>query len=183
MQFLSSPKNLFSILIFFIAVVFYYNFVEPFKFEKVDDVVTEYENLQTAYTNAQNQLSLESLKQKKNSLSLQEQNLLENFVPVRLKSGTFVYNLAQYANQNRLIIKSIQYTVANKSPDVKKEYEQLIVEFTVDGRYEDFLKWMGNVENANTLIEIQSVRGIKNNAASDVVTFNVKLSTTAINID
>jgi hypothetical protein len=57
------------------------------------------------------------------------------------------------------------------------------VEFTVDGRYEDFLKWMGNVENANTLIEIQSVRGIKNNAASDVVTFNVKLSTTAINID
>jgi Tfp pilus assembly protein PilO len=117
MSSLSNPKNIFSLLIFAIALVFYFNFVEPFKVEAVDNVVSEYENLQTAYDRAQDQLSLDALKTKKNQLTLQEVNVMENFVPNKLKSGTFVYNLAQFANQNRLLIKSIQYTIVDQSKE------------------------------------------------------------------
>lgn len=157
-----------------------------FKTEAVDNIVMEYENLSTAFTRAEDQLSLEALKTKKNQLTLQELNIMENFVPVRLKSGTFVYNLAQYANQNRLIIKSIQYSVADEGKEsgaIKTKDKRLIMEFTMDGRYEDFTKWMSTIENANTLISVVSVRGVKNSVASDIITFNVKLVAYALDID
>ncbi len=183
---LSNPKNIFSLLIFFIAVVFYYNFVEPFKLDHVDNVTSEYNDLNTAFQDAQSELSLEALKTKKNQLSLQETNVLQNFVPIKLKSGTFVYNLAQYANQNQLILKSIQYTVVDdkkeESPDAAHN-NRLVIDFTLDGRYENFAKWMGNIENANTLVTVESVRGVRNNLNSDIITFNVKLVTYALSID
>ncbi len=186
MSSLSNPKNIFAFLILCIAAVFYFNFVEPFKLEHVDNVVNEYDNLSTAFARAQDQLSLEALKVKKNQLSLQETNVVENFVPNKLKSGTFVYNLAQYANQNRLSIKSIQYSVANDTKEdatTKLKENRLIIEFTLDGRYEDFTRWMSAIENANTLISVESVRGVRNNMASDIITFNVKLVTYALVID
>lgn len=183
---LSNPKNIFAALIFCIAIVFYYNFAEPFRVDYVDPIVTEYDSLSTAFLRAENQLSLEALKSKKNQLTLQETNVLENFVPIKLKSGTFVYNLAQYANQNRLILKSIQYSVVDEGKEVgavKTKDKRLVMEFTLDGRYEDFAKWMSTVENANTLISVESVRGVKNSVASDIITFNVKLVTYALDID
>lgn len=182
----SNPKNIFSLLIVCIAVVFYYNFSLPFKTGYVDPVVTEYENLSTAYVRAEDQLSLEALKTKKNQLTLQEVNIMENFVPVRLKSGTFVYNLAQFANQNKLILKSIQYSVVDEGKEIagiKTKDKRLVVEFTLDGRYEDFTKWMSTIENSNTLISVESVRGVKNSVNSDIITFNVKLVTYALDID
>jgi Tfp pilus assembly protein PilO len=186
MSSLSNPKNIFSLLIFAIALVFYFNFVDPFKVEAVDNVVSEYENLQTAYDRAQDQLSLDALKTKKNQLTLQEVNVMENFVPNKLKSGTFVYNLAQFANQNRLLIKSIQYTIVDQSKEAgaqKTKDKRLIVEFTIDGRYEDFAKWMAAIENANTLISVQNIRGVKNSVNTDIITFNVKLESYALEID
>lgn len=186
MSYLSNPKNIFALLIFCIALVFYYNFAAPFKVDYVDPVVSEYENLSTALARAEDQLSLESFKTKKNQLTLQELNIMENFVPVKLKSGTFVYNLAQYANQNRLILKSIQYSVVDEGREVgavKTKDKRLVIEFTLDGRYEDFSKWMSTIENANTLISVESVRGVRNNAASDIITFNVRLVTYALDID
>jgi Tfp pilus assembly protein PilO len=186
MSILSNPKNIFAALIFSIAIVFYYNFTSSFKIGYVDPIVTEYESLSVALTRAEDQLSLEALKTKKNQLTLQEVNIMENFVPVKLKSGTFVYNLAQYANQNRLILKSIQYSVVDEGREdgaQKTKDKRLVIEFTLDGRYEDFTKWMGTIENANTLISVESVRGVKNNVASDIITFNVKLLTYALDID
>ena len=66
---------------------------------------------------------------------------------------------------------------------VKTKDKRLIVEFTLDGRYEDFTKWMSTIENANTLISVQSVRGVKNNINSDIITFNVKLLVYALDVD
>lgn len=184
---LSNPKNIFALLIMSIAVVFYYNFSEPFRINYVDPVVSEYENLSLAFTRAEDQLSLEALKTKKNQLTLQELNVVENFIPVKLKSGTFVYNLAQFANQNKLILKSIQYSVIDEGKEqgggIKNKDKRLVAEFTLDGRYEDFTRWMSAIENANTLVSVESVRGVKNNASSDIITFNVKLITYALDID
>lgn len=182
----SNPKNIFALLIMCIAVVFYFNFSEPFEINYVDPVVSEYENLRVAFTRAEDQLSLDSFKTKKNQLTLQEVNIMENFVPIKLKSGTFVYNLAQFANQNRLILKSIQYSVVDEGKEVagiKTKDKRLVAEFTLDGRYEDFTNWMSTIENANTLISVESIRGVKNSVSSDIITFNVKLITYALDID
>lgn len=182
----TSPKNIFALLIFAIAIVFYFNFVEPFKVERYDNIIEEKINLQAAFDRAQDQLSLEAFKSKKNSLSMQETNVLENFVPIKLKSGTFVYNLAQFANQNRLILKSIQYSIVDEGKEnagIKTKDKRLLIEFTLDGRYEDFTKWVSTIENANTLITVESVRGVRNNVASDIITFNVRLVSYALDID
>lgn len=152
----------------------------------VDPILSEYDNLNTAFARAEDQLSLEALKNKKNQLTLQEVNIMENFVPVRLKSGTFVYNLAQFANQNRLSLKSIQYSVVDEGRETagtRTKDKRLVMEFTLEGRYEDFTRWMSAIESATTLISVESVRGVKNSVSSDIITFNVKLVTYALDID
>jgi len=186
MSFFFNPKNIFALLIFSIALVFYYNFSAPFKMDYVDPILSEYDNLNTAFARAEDQLSLEALKNKKNQLTLQEVNIMENFVPVRLKSGTFVYNLAQFANQNRLSLKSIQYSVVDEGRETagtRTKDKRLVMEFTLEGRYEDFTRWMSAIESATTLISVESVRGVKNSVSSDIITFNVKLVTYALDID
>jgi len=175
-----NPKNIFSILIFVIAGVFYYNFVSAFKVDHVDEVVNQYDSLQIAFVRAQDQLSLTKLKEKRDALTLQETNVLENFVPAKLKSGTFVYNLAQFANQNRLTLKTIQYSVVKEE---KEKEKRLIIDFTVDGRYEDFTRWLSTIENANTLIEVESIRGTKTGNVNDIITFNVKMIVSALSVD
>lgn len=180
-----TTKNIISLLIFITAGVFYFNFVAAFKFEMVDNVLEEHENLQTAFNQAKDQLSLTKLKEKKSALNLQEVNILENFVPARLKSGTFVYNLAQFANQNRLTLKGMQYTVVKDLDNdaSKDKLKKLMIEFTMDGRYEDFISWIQVVENANTLVTVESIRGIRNSTLSDIITFNVRMSVFAQEVD
>lgn len=179
-----NTKNLFSGLMFLISIVFYMNFVDAFKVEMVDDVINEHNNLQTAFERAQDQLSLNSLKDKKSSLTLSEVNILENFIPNKLNSGTFVYNLAQFANQNRLVFKSIQYSIFNDGTAASEEQlKRLTVEFTLTGRYEDFVTWVKAIENANTLVTIQSIRGVRESPNSDIIAFNVRFVVHAHNID
>jgi Tfp pilus assembly protein PilO len=175
-----STKNIIAILIVLLSGMFYYYFVDPYKVEAIDTISEELLNLQTAYTNAQNQLSLQALKSKKDSLSIQEANILENFVPKKLHSGKFVYDLAQFANQNRLKIKSIQYSVNEDGSNNKTK--RLQVEFTFEGRYEDFSAWLNSIEKANVLIDVDNIRGAKI-PNSEIITFNVKLYAYGIQID
>ena len=178
-----NTKNIFAFLIFCITALFLYSFVFPFKALAIDNVSVQLSNLQNAYETATKQLSLKTLRLKKQQLSEQDLALLQNFIPQSLHSGTFVYNLGQLANQNRLTLKSLQYTVIDDALTMPKGEKKLVVEFTMSGRYEDFTAWMQSLEKSNALIDIVSVRGTKNSNASEIITFNVKMYTYGIRID
>jgi flagellar biosynthesis chaperone FliJ len=91
--------------------MFVYSFVLPFKEQVVDTSNVQLTNLQTAYDQATQQLSLKALRLKKQQLDENQASFLQNFIPTELHSGQFVYNLGQLANQNRLTLKGLQYTV------------------------------------------------------------------------
>jgi Tfp pilus assembly protein PilO len=100
-----NTKNILAIILFAISGILLYTFVLPFKAEGVDTVTVELDKLQSAYERASQQVALKNLRLKKQRLGTQELSILENFVPQDLRSGYFVYNLAQLANQNGLILK------------------------------------------------------------------------------
>jgi hypothetical protein len=177
-----NTKSIFSLLLFLISGLFMYSFVLPFKTSYVDPVSAQLDQISTAFNQASSKTALDRLKIKKDSLSEQELNLLQNFIPNNLHSGTFVYNLAQLANQNRLTLKGLQYTIIEDTvrPDSEKK---LAVEFSLDGRYEDFYAWLQNIDRSNILIDVDSFRGVKNSNNSDIITFNIKMYTYGININ
>lgn len=176
-----NPKNIISILIIALATLFYFNFVDPFKVEAVDNVSLELENLSLAYEKAKDQLSLNNLKSKKDALTLNQLSVLQNYIPTKMHSGKFVYDLAQLANQSRMRIKTIQYTVSEDPAD--KTAKRMQVDFTLEGRYEDFTIWLSQIEKATTLVDVDSIRAVKSLPTSDVITFNVKLYSYALQID
>jgi Tfp pilus assembly protein PilO len=177
-----NTKSIFSLLLFLISGLFLYSFVLPFKTSHVDPISDQLEKISNAYSQANSGAAIDRLKIKKNSLSEQELNLLQNFIPNNLHAGTFVYNLAQLANQSRLTLKGLQYTVIEDTlkPNAEKK---LAVEFVLDGRYEDFYIWLQNIDRSNILIDVDSFRGVKNSNNSDVITFNIKMYTYGININ
>ncbi len=179
-----NPKNTFAILMFVTAGIFYYSFIMPFKSTAVDNVSVELGKLQAAYDQATQQLSLKTLRLKKQGLTEQNLGIVNNFVPEKLHSGTFTYNVAQLANQSGLTLKGLQYTVLDDTlTNAASGEKKLLVEFSMDGRYEDFSSWIQKIERSNVLIDVESIRGAKAGNSGTTINFNVKLYAYGINID
>ena len=68
-------------------------------------------------------------------------------------------------------------------PKKNKSEKKMLMEFTIEGRYEDFNSWLSKIEKSNVLIDVDSVRGVKNSPSSDTITFNIKMYTYALQID
>ncbi len=178
-----NTKNIFAILILAIVGLLMYSFILPFKALAVDNVSEELVTLQSAYEHATQQLSLKTLRMKKQQLSEQDSALLINFIPQNLHSGQFVYNLGQIANLNRMNLKGLQYAVIDDTLNNPTGEKKLMVEFTMEGRYEDFANWIYTLENSNVLIDVESIRGAKAANTGETITFYVKLFAYGINID
>lgn len=172
-----------AIILLIISGLLMYFFVLPFKTSSVDNVTEELGKLVIAHKNAEEQLSLKELRLKKKQLGTQETAILDNFIPEDLHSGYFVYNLGQIANQNRLNLKSIQYTVQDDSSSNTKGEQRLMVEYIMEGKYDDFNNWLRVIENSSTLIDVESFKATKNPNSVDTLTFYVKLFAYGINID
>lgn len=174
-------KTIFSTMIIIIAAAFMYMFVLPFKEVAVDNVKTNLENIQGAYQQATQQLTLKTLRVKKSQLQDSDIIFLQKFFPEKLHASLFVYNLAQFATQNRLNLKGLQYTVIDDQ--INKGGKKLLIELVIQSRYEDFQSWLSKVERSDTLIDIQSISASKKNINDDSVTFNVKLYAYGVKID
>lgn len=183
---MNNPKNIFALLILAITGLFYFTFVQPFKVEAVDTVESELNSLKSAYNKATEQTQLKTLRLKRQQLSTENLNILDNYIPRNLHSGTFVYNLSQMANQEGLVVKGIQYsivdtTIGNVVPGAGER--KLYVEYTLEGRYDSFSSWLQKVENANVLVDVEAISGRKVSNTSELINFTVKLYTYGLNID
>jgi hypothetical protein len=160
--------------------------VLPFKELTVDVAANELVKLETAYEGADKQLSLQGLRLKKQQLNEQDLNLLKNFIPQNLHAGYLVYNLGQMANQNRLTLKGLQYSIISEQPNANLKLstdKKLMIEFTVEGRYADYINWLTRIETTNVLIDVESVRATKNSNQSDIISFHTKMYAYGININ
>jgi Tfp pilus assembly protein PilO len=171
-----NTKKIIAYLIIVSSLLFLYFFVWDFKVANVDTVYAQKLDLETAYNQATQQQSLKVLRSKRSQLGNSEQSFLNRFIPQNLHSGRFVYNLGQLANQNRLMLKSIQYTVMDSSTSIKDGEKKLMVELTMNGRYPDFINWLKSIETSDVLIDVDSFRGQKdNNNNGEVILFYVRL--------
>ena len=174
-------KNLFSIILISISILFYISFVQPFKASVLDPVSLQLDKIKSASEKAAQLLSLNSLRQKKQSLGEAQSNILASFVPKNLHSGDLIYRLSGMATQNRLNVKGVQFSVVD---DKTSSDKKLLIEMNLDGRYEDFSNWLGLVEKSSTLIDVESIRATKNNINNaEIISFTVKMYAYGINID
>lgn len=178
-----SPKNIFAILLLITAGLLYWTFVDPFKTQYVDSVQVELDKLRTAYDQATQQIALKTLRIKKQQLTAENLDLIDSFIPATLHSGRFVYNLSQLANQNGLTLKGLQYSVIDDSAINPNSEKKLQVELAMDGRYESFVSWLQQVERSNVLIDVESIRGVKNQNSGETISFTVRLYAYGLNIN
>ena len=137
-----------------------------------------------AYEQADQQLALKALRIKRQQLTEAEAELLKKFIPEQVNSGRFAYNMGQLANQNRLTLKSIQYSTVDVAQNESSSKEKKVsVEMSLDGRYEDFVAWVKLVEHSNVLIDFDYIKAAKVSNNSDILNFNIKVYTYGINID
>lgn len=176
-------KNVTLSLLIFLAIASLWLFVLPFKSKINEPLQAELDSLNEA-RNRYDQIDINSLKQKIAVLDPNQLRLLEAYVPKELRSGKLVYTLAQLAQQNKLNLKSIQYSIVD-SADLQAvgAKKKLVIEFQMEGFYENFISWLKVVELSDTLVDIDSVRSAKVNNSSDVVAFNVKMTAYGISID
>ncbi len=174
-------KNIISLIIISLALVFYFLFVKPFEAAVLDPVTVQLEKIKSASEKTQNLLSLNNLRQKKLALGERETSLLSSFIPLNLRSGDLIYRLSGVASQNRLTLKGIQFSdVSEKDSSDKK----LLIDMNLDGSYEDFYRWLGTIERSSTLIDVESIRATKSSGNnSDLLSFTVKMYAYGINID
>ena len=178
-----STKNTLAILIILVAGLFFYSFVYAFKVEAVDALSVELDNIKVAQQKAVEQLTLSDLKLIKNNLTTQNTQIIENYIPQNLHSGVFVYNTAQLASQSGLVLKSIQYIVIDDTVTNRNGEKRLQVEFSMDGRYENFNNWLRTIERGNILIDVESIRAVKTTNVGENIAFTVKLYVYGLNID
>lgn len=175
-------KNLFSIVILFLSGLFYFNFIDPFKLEVVDPVVNEFEKVKAGFEKSEQLLTLNNLRQKKQSLSVQETAILENYIPTHLHSGDLIYRLGNVAVQNRLSVKGIQFSKLEDSTSNQDLDKKLLIDMTLEGKYEDFYLWLSTIEKSNRLVDVVSIRANKN-GVGEIISFSVKMYAYGIQID
>ena len=174
-------KNLFSIILIAVSILFCFSFVAPFKVAVLDTVALQLDKIKSASEKTAQLLSLNNLRQKKQSLGEAQSNILASFVPKNLHSGDLIYRLSSMAAQNRLNVKGVQFSVVDDKTSADKK---LLIEMNLDGRYEDFSNWLVVVEKSSTLIDVESIRANKNNINnSELISFTVKMYAYGINID
>ncbi len=176
-----NTKVIFSIIIVAFAGIFVYMVVIPFKEIGVDNVSCQLSSLETAYAQATQQLTLKSLRLKKNQLQDSDITFLQKFFPEKLHASLFVYNLTQFAVQNRMNITGIQYTVIDDQ--INKQNKKLLIELTLQARYEDFQSWLNKIERSDTLIDVDSITASKRNVNDEAITFNIKMYAYGVKID
>lgn len=172
-------KNIILLLTIVTAGLIWWWFAVPFNERVVAPLSAELDSLQQArdrYT----QINLDTLKRKVSTLGATQAQVLETYIPKQLRSGRLVYVLSQLAQQNRLSIKGIQYSVVDVQGQSGKK---LVIEFQLEGFYENFVSWVRAVELSDVLVDVEDIKAAKVNNVSDVISFTIKMSAYGINID
>lgn len=169
-------KFIISLVLFVLAGVLIWKLAIPFDDEIISPMYDQVTNLQDGYNKATKQLTLDTLRQKKDQISGKQQQLLQTYIPTELHSGKLVYNLVGTAFQNRLQIKNLQYSVIDMDKDKEGLNKKLSIEFQIEGDYNDFINWLSLIENSDVLIDTENVRGAKINNASNRISWTVKMS-------
>lgn len=172
-------RNIIFSLLMVLALLTVWWFEIPFRDAVVMPLQTELTSLQDA-KDRYSQINLDDLKRRVTTLSSVQSGVLNTYIPKSLRSGRIVYTLAQLAQQNRLNIKGIQYSVVDVPNQAGKK---LVIEFQLEGFYENFVAWIRGVELSDVLVDVEDIKAAKVNNLSDIVAFTVKMSAYGISID
>jgi hypothetical protein len=174
-------KNIISVILVVLAFSALWYFSLPFNEQVIAPLQDELSSIEDARDRYKTQINISALEAKVTNLSADQKRVLESYIPRELRSGRLVYTIAQLAQQNRLNLKGIQYSVVNSADN--ETGQKLTMEFQVEGFYENIIAWIKAVEISDTLVDVESLKAGKVNNTSDVVSFTVKMSAYGVRID
>jgi hypothetical protein len=174
-------KNIISIITTVLAFSTLWYFSLPFNEQVILPLQDELSSIEDARDRYQTQINIPALEAKITNLSTDQKRVLESYIPRELRSGRLVYTIAQLAQQNRLDLKGVQYSVVDSNN--KEVGQKLTMEFQVEGFYENVVAWIKAVELSDTLVDVESLKAGKVNNVSDIVAFTVKMSAYGVRID
>lgn len=174
-------KNIISIILAVLSLSALWYFSLPFNEEVIAPLQDELSSVKDARDRYKTQINIPELESKITNLSADQKRVLESYIPRELRSGRLVYTIAQLAQQNRLDLKGIQYSIVNDNTN--EVGKKLSMEFQVEGFYENVIAWIKAVELSDTLVDVESLKAGKVNNVTDIVSFTVKMSAYGVRID
>ena len=139
----------------------------------------------------------DKLTAKHNSFKREDLQRLEKLLPENVDNIRLILEIEQLASPYGMALKNVQYSTeaANATPqpgavaqrDVKTSrsgYGVLDLEFTVSGNYDDFIKFIRDLENNLRIVDISSVEFSSNTSAvagkspaPEIYEYNIKIKT------
>lgn len=176
-------KTTLPILFIIISIGFIWKIILPFNNIVLGPLKTEVNSLQEGYERITSGANLQSLRDKQNSMTDEEKNLLDTYIPEYLQSGKLIYTLSQIAIQNKLSIKNLQYSILEVNEKESSLKKKLSIEMQFEGNYDDLISFMEKIEKSNTLIEIDNFKANKVSSVNELISFTITMSAYGINIE
>lgn len=157
-------KNYRAIIIVVIAIALFYTFISP-RWDKVKALRAEADQYSSVLS------SLEELGQKRDELEVKYQNIprneteaLKKVLPNNVNTVELALNLDSIGGKYGISIKKIKTVVIKdtnatviKTP-TGMPYENVVISFSFVSSYENFKKFMTDLEKSLRIIEVRSVK-------------------------
>jgi Tfp pilus assembly protein PilO len=186
-------KNISAFILIIISVLLFFVYARP-----EYDTITSLQMKQTTYQDVLNKSKdlktlRDSLVNKYNSISPQDQSKLQSMVPQTFNSVRLVSSMNTLATQYGMIFKNVQIVQQTIIPDssqiagvgapVPLPYKTAIISFAVTGTYTNFLAFLKQIEASQELIDVTKVTIVASKVTSSGsnLDFNVSLQTYYIN--
>ncbi len=181
-----------------IAIAVFFIFVSPL-YGELSDLRGEAASYNEALGNSKAlENERDKLTAKYNAFSREDLQKLEKLLPESVDNIRLILEIEQLAAPYGMALKNVQYSAADTNTAVastttvarggsrqaRKDYGVLELEFTVSGDYNDFMKFVRDLENNLRIVDIASVEFSSNTStiagrtpAPEIYDYNIQIKT------
>lgn len=179
-----------------IAGMLFFLVIDPFYME-VKQSKLEIATYSTAVNDSEDlQKTRDSLVGKYKNIKNEDKERLEQFLPHTINNIELILEIEKIANSYNMPVKDIKFesksltgnsqgtaVVAENDPSKYLPYGIFPMEFTVEGKYENFLSFLNGLEHNLRLIDVKSISfsvsggasSGENKTSPDIYTYNLKI--------
>ena len=161
-------KTFLPILLIFLSIATYYIYVKPWSME-LKALVQKKEELNDVLLKAKDlKVKREDLQGSYDSISQENIDKLNKIIPIKFDSVLFANEISDIATKNKL--KFSDYKVDETGGEDKQlsvpnnlqtPYKTTLVNFKLDGQYQDFLAFLKTIESDLRLMDIVSLSTVQ----------------------
>lgn len=187
-------KNLTPIILILVAIGVFFFFIDP-KYKGIQEINTQItENNRTLDVAKRLRAQREDLTNRYNQISKGEQEDLEKLLPDTVDNVRLIIDIENIANQAGIVVRDIDIRVPEEEPAQarttqtslfdssssaiqyvdKNKIGVITFSFTAATRYEDFLRFLTQLEQSKRIVDIRSIEIAR--GTGDQVFFDYKVT-------